>query len=158
MNNDNLPIIEGEPSDKEKTPDKQDELKLQKYLEMKFASPDKLDEISKSFITLVGTLSTIYFAAAIFSKILTYQWWFKVISITPILLWLSALACALTALRPQEYNVIKGVPSSVDGFLENIGKHKYLWLKRSGWLIFAGLVMLMVTLIVYIFDPCFSCR
>jgi len=140
-------ILEG------KEPDAREMFFQQKYLEMKYSSPDKIDGIAKSFTGIVGALTTIYFAAVTFSNILTRQWWFKIIAITPILLWLFAIISALMALLPREYPVLKEVPSSTEKFLERLAKHKYRWVKVCGWLIFAGLGMLMVTLAVYIFDP-----
>ena len=68
---------------------------LQKYREMKSNSPDKHDELAKSFIALVGTLTTLYFAAVTFSKIPTKALWFRTIALTPVLLWLLAIISAL---------------------------------------------------------------
>jgi len=56
MKKDETDVQEGRP-----LPEKQ-VFFLQKYREMKSNSPDKHDDLAKSFITTVGTLTTIYFA------------------------------------------------------------------------------------------------
>lgn len=125
---------------------------LQKYREMKSSSPDKHDELAKSFITTVGMLTTMYFAVVTFSKILTKASWFKLIALTPILLWLSAILFALLALLPERYTVLKDAPASVEQFLEEVTAHKHKCVRYCGWLTFTGLVVLMVTLVLYVFN------
>ncbi len=124
---------------------------LQKYRELKSNAPDKHDELAKSFITTVGTLTTLYFAVVTFSQIPTKAWWFRLIALTPILLWLCAIMSALIGLLPQKYAVLKGAPASVEQFLEEVTRHKYRWGRYCGWFTFAGLVVLMVTLVLYVF-------
>ena len=98
---------------------------LQKYREMKSNSPDKHDELAKSFIALVGTRTTLYFAAVTFSKIPTKALWFRTIALTPVLLWLLAIISELIALLPEKYAVLRGAPASVEQFLEEVTRHKY---------------------------------
>jgi len=146
MKEDELDVQDGrKPSEKEA-------FFLQKYREMKSNSPDKHDGLAKSFITTVGMLTTIYFAVVTFSKILTRPGWFKFIALMPILLWLFAVISALIALLPRRYTVLKDVPVSVEKFLEEVTEHKYKCVRYCGWLIFAGLVLLMVTLVLYLFN------
>jgi len=123
-----------------------------KYREMKAKSPDKLDEIAKSFVTTVGMLATIYFGVATFSKIMEKPVWFKAIAIMPILIWLFAIMSALMALLPGKYTLLKDVPASMEKTLEDITKHKYRGMKYCGWLTLAGLAVMMITLVLYIFN------
>jgi len=121
-----------------------------KSWEMKTNSPDKHDELAKSFITTVGMLTTIYFAVVTFSTILTKPWWFKSIAVMPILIWLFAIKSALMALLPRKYTTLRDVPASVEEFLEEVAEHKYKCVRYCGWLTLAGLVVLMITLVLYL--------
>jgi len=146
MKADKLRVQDGKP------PSPEQAFFLQKYREMKSNSPDKHDELAKSFIALVGTLTTLYFAAVTFSKIPTKAWWFRTVALAPVLLWLFAIISALIGLLPQKYAVLRGVPASVEQFLEEVTRHKYGWVRYCGWFTFAGLVVLMVTLVLYVFN------
>jgi len=146
MEKDELNVQEGRP------PSKKQEFFQQKYWEMKSNFPDKHDELAKSFIALVGTLTTLYFAVVTFSKILTKPEWFRAIALMPILLWLFAIISALIALLPKKYIVLKDAPASVENFVEEITEHKYRCVRYCGWLTFAGLVVLMITLVLYVFN------
>ena len=147
------PIIDGRRPD---DPGEQDELiyekHLDEYVKMKFRSPDKMDDIAQSFAVFISILITIYSAAIKFSEIRSMDWWLRIITILPILLWISAVACALTALRPAAYRVFEGDLSSIKRYLEKLAERKYRWLKKCGWLIISGLVILMAVLVIYVFD------
>ena len=125
---------------------------LQKYREIKSNSPDKHDELAKSFITTVGMLATIYFGVVTFAKIIEKPVWFKIIAVMPILIWLFAVISALMALLPGKYSLLKDVPASVEDALEDITKHKYRCMRYCGWLILAGLTVMMITLVLYVFN------
>ncbi len=124
----------------------------QKYREMRANSPDKYDDLAKSFITTVGMLATIYFGVVTFSKMMDKPGWFKAIAVTPILIWLFAVIAALMALLPEKYSLLKDVPASVEKTLEEITKHKYTCVRESGWLTLIGLAVMMITLVLYIFN------
>ena len=146
MRDDELDIQEG------RKPNAEQQFFQQKYREMKSNSPDKHDQLAKSFITTVGMLATIYFGVVTFSKIIDKPVWFKVIAVTPILIWLFAVISALMALLPGKYSLLKDVPASVEDALEDITKHKYRCMRYCGWLILAGLTVMMITLVLYVFN------
>ena len=123
----------------------------EKYREMKSKSPDKHDDLAKSFITTVGMLATIYFGVVTFSKIAERALWFRGFAMLPILMWLFAVMSALIGLLPGKYPFLKDVPKSVEKALEDITKQKYKCVKCCGWLTLAGLAMMMITLVLYVF-------
>lgn len=135
-----------------KDPSAEQQFFQQKYREMKSNSPDKHDDLAKSFITTVGMLATIYFGVVAFSKITDEPGWFKVIAIMPIMIWLFAIISALMGLLPGKYPLLKDVPESVKEALEDITKHKYRCMRYCGWLTLAGLIVMVITLVLYIFN------
>lgn len=145
MKEDESDVQEGRPLDAEQ------KFFLKKYREMKSNSPDKHDELAKSFITTVGMLATIYFGVVTFSKIIDKPVWFKVIAAMPILIWIFAVISALMALLPREYPLLKDVPESVEKALDEITGRKYKCMKYCGWLALSGLAVMMIVLVLYIF-------
>ena len=123
---------------------------LKKHWEMKANSPDRLDELAKSFITTIGMLTTVYFGVVTFSKIKEMAPWFRVIAVIPIILWLLAVISALIGLLPGKYRVLKDVPESAEKFMGDVARYKFRCVKTCGWLIFAGLAVLMVALVLYV--------
>lgn len=146
MEDDELGVQEGKEASAEQ------QFFQQKYREMKSNSPDKHDDLAKSFITTVGMLATIYFGVLTFSKIIDKPGWFKAIAVMPILIWLFAVMSALMGLLPGKYSLLKDVPVSVKAALEDITKHKYKCMRYCGWLTLAGLTVMMITLVLYIFN------
>ncbi|MFC1715810.1 hypothetical protein ACFL6S_19230 [Candidatus Poribacteria bacterium] len=146
MEDDELGVQEG------KKPSAGQKFFQQKYREMRANSPDKHDDLAKSLITTVGMLATIYFGVVTFSKIMDKPGWFKVIAIMPILIWLFAVMSALMGLLPGKYPLLKDVPASVEEALKEITKHKYRCMRYCGWLTLAGLAVMMITLVLYIFN------
>lgn len=147
MNERESDVQEGRPPNPEQT------FFQQKYWEMKSNAPEKHDDLAKSFITAVGTVMTIYIAAISFSKIPKETvWWFKLIALTPLIFWLLAIMSALRALLPEKYAVLKDVPAAIDSFYQEVTAHKYRWVRRCGWFTFNGLVALMITLVLYVFN------
>jgi len=141
------------PPKEDETPSEEDKFFLQKYQETKASSIDKLDEVAKTFISMVGTLMTIYFAAVTFSNIRNMPTDFKFLAVTPIAVWILAIVSSAVALLPKKYYIVEDDPAEAKFFFYRSARHKYRWIIASGCFIFLGLVMLIVTLVVYIFDP-----
>lgn len=146
MEDDGLGVVEGKKLSAEQ------KFFQEKYREIKSKSPDKHDDLAKSFITTVGMLATIYFGVVTFSKIAERALWFRGFAMLPILMWLFAVMSALIGLLPGKYPFLEDVPESVKDALEDITKQKYKCVRYCGWLTLVGLAMMMITLVLYIFN------
>ena len=115
------------------------------------SAPNRLDGIAKTFPAVLSAITPIYFAAVAFSNIRVEAWWVRLLAFSPVLLWIAAVGCALKALLPRVYWIHGDAPDSVRDYFEKGARRKLMWVRRCGWLTFAGLALLVLTLVLYLF-------
>ncbi len=98
------------------------------------SAPSRLDGIAKTFPAVLSAVTPIYFAGVAFARLHTASPCVKLLALSPVLLWIAAVGCALGALLPRTYWMHGDAPSSVRKSFEEATERKLKWVRWCGWL------------------------
>ena len=114
------------------------------------AGPEIMDRTAQHTITAVSFLTALYTAALSGLDIIkTAALWFKIVSLTPLIVFIAAIVLAFFALFPKTHQLYQDSPDATKQFLQQLTQKKKRILIWAAVCLIAGLVLVVGVFLVY---------